>query len=273
MPPQRSRRFLGAVETLGGMGIDAVRFLGGVSLLVRDVLGHTFIGPFRGRAVRGKAFWTQAVRVGPKSLGVVFLVNFFVGVILALIGGNILVTLGFARYIGNLMSVGVVVELGPLLTGVIMTGYIGAALAAEIGSMVVQEEITALRTMAMNPTWYVVAPRFLATVVMIPCVTLLGDILGILGGLLVSTTVLKLPANVYFTQAWEQLEARDVWRGMVKAVTFGGIVGSVGCYQGFQVKGGAEGVGRATTKAVVTAIILIIVSDAILDYFLLFRFD
>jgi phospholipid/cholesterol/gamma-HCH transport system permease protein len=169
------------------------------------------------------------------------------------------------------MSVGVVIELGPLLTGIIMTGYIGAALAAEIGTMVVQEEITALRTMALDPTYFIVAPRLLAVVLMIPAVTLLGDLLGIAGGLLVSVTVLDLSPNVYFEQAWDQLVTKDVWRGLFKSAVFGLIVGGVGCYQGFQVTGGAEGVGRATTRAVVRAIILIIVADAILDYFLLFR--
>jgi phospholipid/cholesterol/gamma-HCH transport system permease protein len=260
------------LASLGSVGLGAVRFLGGISLLVRDVVVQVFTGPFRGRPVRAKEFWSQAVRVGPRSLGVVFLVNFFVGVILALIGGNILQGLGFTRYIGNLMSVGIVIELGPLLTGIIMTGYIGAALAAEISTMVVQEEVTALRTMAMNPIWFVVSPRLLATFVMIPCVTLLGDVLGIAGGLVVAKNVLGLSSSVYFQQAWDQLTVTDVWRGLIKTGVFGVIVGAVGCYQGFQVKGGAEGVGRVTTNAVVSAILLIIVTDAVLDYFLLFRF-
>ena len=200
-----------------------------------------------------------------------FLVNFFVGIILALIGGNVLRGLGFTRYVGNLMSAGIVVELGPLLTGVIMTGYIGAALAAEIGTMVVQEETTALKTMALDPVRHVVAPRILATVLMIPCVTLLGDVVGMLGGLLVAWGVLDLTPDLFFEQAWSQLKEDDVWKGLVKAACFGAIIGSIGCYQGFRVKGGAEGVGRVTTNAVVTSIIVIIVTDAILNYFLLFR--
>jgi phospholipid/cholesterol/gamma-HCH transport system permease protein len=275
MAKARERRRSGVrrlVEATGAVGLESVRLVGGVSLVVRDVVGHLVLGPFRGKPVHGKDFWSQAVRVGPRSLGVVFLVNFFIGVILALIGGSILRDLGFTRYVGNLMSVGVVIELGPLLTGIIMTGFIGAALAAEIGTMVVQEEITALRTMAMNPTYVIVAPRLLATVVMIPCVTLLGDVLGIAGGLLVAVSVLDVSPNLYFEQAWDQLVTTDVWRGLTKAAVFGLIVGGVGCYQGFQVRGGAEEVGRATTNAVVRAIILIIVSDAILNYFLLFRF-
>lgn len=259
------------VHRMGAYALDVVHLLGGLGLLVRDTLGHLVMGPARRRPVGMAAFLQQSVRVGPRALGVVFLVNIFVGMILALIGGNILQTLGFVHYVGNLMSVGTVLELGPLLTGVIMTGFIGAALAAEIGTMVVREEISAIRTMALNPVRYVVAPRLLAVVLMVPCLTLLGDWLGILGGLAVATWVLDVPMVTYFHQAWQQLSAEDVWRGVLKAGIFGLIIGTVGCWRGFQVKGGAEGVGRATTQAVVSSILLIVVSDAILNYFLLFR--
>ncbi|MFV1958176.1 MAG: MlaE family ABC transporter permease [Planctomycetota bacterium] len=259
------------VASVGAKTLTFVSFVGGVSLLMRDAVACVVLGPFRGRPVRARDFFAQAVRVGPNSLSIVFLVNFFVGLILALIGGNILVKLGFTRYIGDLMSVGVVLELGPLLTGIIMTGYIGAAFAAEIGTMVVSEETTAMQTMALSPVRYIVAPRVMATVLMIPCVTLLGDMFGILGGLLVSTGVLGLSPQTYFEQAWGRLSSNDVWRGLFKAAVFGTIIGSVGCDMGFRVKGGAEGVGRATTRAVVWSIIAIIVSDAILNYLLLFR--
>jgi phospholipid/cholesterol/gamma-HCH transport system permease protein len=260
----------GPVTGLGGRTLGLISFIGGAALVARSTLYWAFVGPFRGRPVRRSDFVAQALRVGPESLGVVFLVNVFVGMILALIGGNILVTLGFTRYIGNLMGTGVVVELGPLLTGVIMTGYIGAAFAAEIATMVVSEETVAMQTMALDPVRYIVAPRVLATMLMIPCVTLLGDLVGILGGLFVAVAVLHLPAVTYFDQAWQQLGTEDVWRGLFKAAVFGTIIGSVGCYQGFQVHGGAEGVGRVTTRAVVTSIIAIIVTDAILNYLLLF---
>ncbi|MFM8981124.1 MAG: ABC transporter permease [Planctomycetia bacterium] len=267
--PEPARRTW--LHRLGAAALDLVHLLGGLGLLVRDTVGHLVLGPARGRPVGAGAFLQQSVRVGPRALGVVFLVNIFVGAILALIGGNILATLGFVHYVGNLMSVGTVLELGPLLTGVIMTGFIGAALAAEIGTMVVREEITAIRTMALNPVRYVVAPRLLAVVLMVPCLTLLGDWLGILGGLAVAKWVLGVPAVTFFHQAWQQLSPEDVWRGLLKSGIFGLIIGSVGCWRGFQVQGGAEGVGLATTRAVVTSILLIVVSDAVLNYFLLFR--
>lgn len=259
------------LHVLGAVTLDLLSLFGGLSLLLRDALVQTVIGPFVGRPVRLRTFLQQSVRVGPRGLLVVFLVNFFIGLILALIGGYVLMTVGYQHFVGNLMSVGIVLELGPLLTGVIMTGFIGAALAAEIGTMVVSEEITALRTMALNPVRHVVAPRILAVILMVPCLVMLGDILGLLGGLVISQLVLDVPANTYFRQCWEQLSGEQVWRGLVKAALFGGIIGTVGCYRGFQVTGGAEGVGRATTSAVVTSILLIIVTDAIVNYFLLFR--
>jgi phospholipid/cholesterol/gamma-HCH transport system permease protein len=262
-----------AVEKLGDATLRLVRYMGGVGLLTADTVRHTVYGPFRGRPVRMKEVWNQMVRVGPRSLLVVFQVNFFVGVILALIGGNILLSIatGFTPYVGDLMSKGVVLELGPLLTAIIMTGFIGAALAAEIGTMVVAEEVTALRTSGLNPVRFLVAPRLIATVVMVPCVTLIGDVVGILGGWFVATKVLHVSTSTFFEHAWNALETNDVWHGLEKSLVFGFIIGAIGCYQGFQVKGGAEGVGRVTTQAVVSCILLIIMADAILNYFLLFK--
>jgi len=262
-----------AVELLGDASLRFVRYLGGLGLLVAGTTRHVFLGPFRGRPVRGREIWNQMVRVGPRSLLVVFQVNFFVGLILALIGGNILqsIAVGFVDYVGNLMSVGIVLELGPLLTAIIMAGFIGAALTAEIGTMVVSEEVTALRTSGLNPVRFLVAPRLVATFIMIPCVTLLGDVVGILGGLVVATKVLGLSAHTYFERAWDQLSTENVWHGLQKSIAFGLIIGAIGCYQGFTVKGGAEGVGRATTQAVVSCILLVVAADALLNYFLLFR--
>lgn len=267
MPGPRS-----AIEGLGDAVLSLIRYVGGVSLIVADTLTQTLVGPFRGRPVRLKELWSQMVRVGPRSLLVVFQVNFFVGMILALIGGNILrsIASGFVYYVGDLMSLGMVLELGPLLTAVIMAGYIGAALTAEIGTMVVTEEVTALSTSGLNPIRFLVAPRLLATFVMIPCVTVLGNVVGILGGFVVANRLLGMSANLYFERATTRLTGIDVWHGFEKSVVFGVIIGAVGCYQGFQVKGGAEGVGRTTTQAVVSCIVLVIVADAVLNYFLLF---
>ena len=271
MSTWRTGKLQHLVTSIGGATLGLFQFVGGLALLFRDSVGHAVAGPFRGRGIGRKAFWTQCVRSGPRALPVVFVVNFFVGMILALIGGKVLTDLGFTEYVGDLLGVGVVLELGPLLTGIIMTGYIGAALTAEIATMVVSEEITALRTMSLNPVRFVVAPRLLAVLLMVPCVTLLADFVGITGGMLISVEVLDMSGNSFFEHAWSSLFTEDVWRGLFKACVFGLIIGTIGCYQGFKVKGGAEGVGRATTNSVVTSITAIIVSDAILNYFLLFR--
>lgn len=261
------------IETVGDGTLRFLAYLGGLGRLLGETVGHVFVGPFRGRPVRGREVWNQMVRVGPKSLLVVFQVNFFVGLILALIGGNILQSIasGFVEYVGNLMSVGVVLELGPLLTAIIMTGFIGAALTAEIGTMVVSEEVTALKTSGLNPVRFLVAPRLVATFLMVPCVTLLGDLVGILGGLVVATQVLDVSSHAYFDRGWHQLTTANVWNGLLKSAVFGLVIGTIGCYQGFQVKGGAEGVGRSTTQAVVSCILLVVVADAALNYILLFR--
>lgn len=261
------------VEAIGDGVLRTLRLFGGVASLGLDTVRHTLVGPFRGRPIRVKEVWSQMVRVGPKSLLVVFQVNFFVGMILALIGGKILqsIATGFTEYVGNLMTIGIVLELGPLLTAIIMTGYIGAALAAEIGTMVVTEEVTALRTTGLHPVRFLVAPRLIATITMIPCVTVLGDLVGIFGGQLVAEHLLDISPSVYYARGWDQLGRDDIWHGFQKSLVFGAIIGLVGCYQGFQVKGGAEGVGRVTTQAVVSSILLIVAADALLNYLLLFR--
>ena len=268
--PGAPRRF---VEGVGEATLKFVRFFGGLVVVTGDSLGHVFLGPLRKRPVHASEVWAQMVRVGPRSLLVVFQVNFFVGIILALIGGNILkaISAGFVAYVGDLMSVGIVLELGPLLTAIIMAGYIGAALTAEIGTMVVTEEVTALRTSGLNPMRFLVAPRLLATITMIPCVTLLGDVVGIFGGLVVAQKVLGISWQTYYEHGVDRLRPIDIWHGLEKSCIFGLLIGAIGCYQGFQVKGGAEGVGRATTQSVVSSIMLVITADAILNYFLLFR--
>ena len=272
MGSRRPARLYGFVSTLGGATLGLFQFVGGLSLLLRDTLAHAIQGPFRAAPVGAKSFWTQAVRAGPRALPVVFLVNFFIGMILALIGGKVLATLGMTEFVGDLLGVGIVLELGPLLTGIIMTGYIGAALAAEIATMVVSEEITALRTMAVNPVRFIVAPRLLAVLLMVPCVTILGDIVGILGGSMIAVTLLDLSQNQFFERAWESLYTEDVWHGTLKAAVFGVVIGTIGCYQGFRVTGGAEGVGKATTRAVVSSIVAIVILDAMLNYILLFLY-
>ena len=261
----------GAVESLGGVVLGFISMLGAAGLLLKESAAFCVGDLWRRTQLPARVFWTQAVRSGPRSLLVVCSVGFFVGLILALIGGRVLIQVGFREYIGKLMGLGMVLELGPLLTAIIMTGYIGAAFTAEIATMVVGEEISAMETMGVRPLRIVVAPRIVAVALMVPCVTLLADGLGLLGGLLVADGVLGIGGNAYWDHVWLELTSQHIWRGVIKAAVFGLIIGVVGCIKGLRARGGAEGVGRATTSAVVTCIMAIIVSDAILNYIMLFR--
>ncbi|MHC4932592.1 MAG: MlaE family ABC transporter permease, partial [Planctomycetota bacterium] len=168
------------------------------------------------------------------------------------------------------MGVGFWRELSPLLTAIVMSGYVGASLAAEIGTMKVGEEIMALEAAALNPIRFLGVPRMLAVLLMIPAATLLGNVFGIYGGYLVCTGLIDLTPQLFYDKMLDAMKIKDIWVGGLKSLIFASIVGVVGMAQGFQVRGGAEGVGRATTNAVVYSIILIIVADCILTVLLYF---
>ena len=183
--------------------------------------------------------------------------------------------------LGSLISNTVSVALGSLVSllalafgiyNAYLNGATGRSVGKKvIGTMVVSEEITALETMALKPARLVAAPRILAVTLMVPCVTLVGDVIGIYGGRLVAGGVLEIGANTYWEQVWMQLTTENIRDGFVKSIVFGLLVGLVGCYKGFRARGGAEGVGRATTSSVVTAIVAILIADGILNYLMLFR--
>jgi len=152
-------------------------------------------------------------------------------------------------------------ELGPVLTGLMVSGRMGSAMAAELGTMRVTEQIDALYTLATNPIKYLIVPRFLATIIMLPILVIFADFIGILGGYLVSVQILGTNPTLYFRRTWNFLEFDDLYIGLLKAVFFGMILATISCYQGFSTQGGAEGVGRATTKAVVFSSLTILISN------------
>jgi len=253
-----------SLATLGKKGLELARFLGACGRLLTD-FGYWFlVAPFRGYRLRGAETARQMVRVGVHSVPIVFLVNFFVGVTLAITVADILDEFGVTEYTSAAMGVGFWRELAPLLTGIIMAGFVGASLAAEIGTMKVGEELMALEGMALNPVRVLGVPRLVAVLVMVPMVTLLGTLFGIYGGFVVCTGLLHLTPTLFYDRMIDALTFKDIWVGGLKSVLFGCIVGLVGLAQGFQVRGGAEGVGRATTNAVVYSIILIILGDCLL---------
>lgn len=201
----------------------------------------------------------QMLRIGYFSLPVVGLTAFFTGGALAL-----QIYLGSSRFnaeslVASIVALGITRELGPVLAGLMVAGRVGASIAAELGTMRVTEQIDALSTLATNPYKYLVAPRLIAGATMLPLLVMIADIIGVFGGFLVAVYRLDFNAAVYITNTWQFLEFIDVVSGLVKASVFGFMVSLMGCYFGYNSKGGAQGVGRATTNAVVAASILILV--------------
>lgn len=258
--------------SLGSLFLALCRGLGGFFYLLLDALYWMFVAPFRKKLKsRRQAVFEQMVRVGVRSLPIVCLVLTFVGIILALNMAGILKQFGVTDYLGNIVGVSVVKELGPLLTAIVMSGYIGAAMAAELGTMQVSEEIMALETSGINPVRFLVAPRLAATMIMLPCVTAIADVMGILGGMIVAVGVLKMDWLMYLSRSYESLILSDVFTGLIKAEAFAIVICVIACRQGLATSEGAEGVGKSTTASVVLSVVFIIIVDCILTavfYFL-----
>jgi len=206
--------------------------------------------------------WTvQMEQIGVRSLGVAGVTTLFTGMVMALQTAYSLPTLGIKYYIGSVVAKSLVRELGPVLTALIVGGRIGAGMTAEIGTMKVTEQIDALRSMAADPVKKLVVPKLAATLLMLPALTIIGDALGILGGLVVAVVQLNLPASLYWNDVLSSLTLGDIASGIGKSFFFGYFISIVGCYNGLTTSGGADGVGRATTNTVVIAAILVLISD------------
>jgi phospholipid/cholesterol/gamma-HCH transport system permease protein len=247
------------LQPIGSVFLGFLATAGRLSIFTTSAVSHCARPPYYPRMIL-----RQMIEIGYFSLPVVGLTAIFTGMVLALQSYT-----GFARFsaegaIANVVVVAITRELGPVLAGLMVAGRVGAAMAAEIGTMRVTEQVDALTTLSTNPMKYLVAPRLIAGVTMLPILVLIADVIGILGGFLVSAYKLGFnPAN-YLQSTWDFLEAEDVISGLVKASVFGFIVTLMGCYHGYHSKGGAQGVGAATTNAVVTASILILCFDYIL---------
>jgi phospholipid/cholesterol/gamma-HCH transport system permease protein len=228
-----------------------------------------FRHPRRSLALDGRTLLQQLEQIGTLSVPVVLVTALFTGMVLALQAGITLeVKLkGVTQFMGRTVALPYIRELGPVLTGLIVAGRIGSAIAAEIGTMAVTEQLDALKTLATPPLRYLGVPRLIACVVMLPVLAALSIVVGLLGGFLVANLLLGIQANVYWGDIPEMVGAGDLVSGLGKTFFFGGIIAIVSCYQGFQTQGGAEGVGRATTRAVVWSSILILVSDYFLTAF------
>lgn len=211
----------------------------------------------------------QADLIGVGSLPIVLLTGFFTGAVLALQSSNTLQRFGSLSLIGQLVALSMVRELGPVLTGLMVAGRNASGMASELGSMKVTEQIDAMRALGTDPTKKLVTPRVVGTTVMLFFLTIISDLIGLAGGSLVAVVLLGLDSHQYWSTCWQALGFADVMMGLVKPALFGFIVATIGCYYGLSTKGGTQGVGRATTQAVVASSILILVFNFFITRFLM----
>jgi len=247
-----------AVEYAGERLLAFFAYLGGASVLFAHTVGSVFARPFRRRLVA-----EQMDKVGVASCPIVFLTALFTGIVLGLQTAYQLQRIGAETYIAGLVALSMVRELGPVLTALVVTGRVGAAITAELGTMKVTEQIDALESLATSPVQYLVVPRFLALLVMLPLLTVCADMIGIVGGYLIGVYKLGVTPTLYWKMTWDVLQLKDLVTGLLKAGTFAAIIATISCFEGFATTGGAEGVGRSTTLAVVISFILIVAADCL----------
>ncbi len=231
-------------------------FLGGLTTLVAQSIYLSFVPPFKKDRVL-----EQAKKAGYDSLPIVSLVALFIGFIFALQTAYFMQRIGSEIYIASMVALSLVRELGPVITALVVAGRVGASITAELGTMQVTEQIDALEAFATNPIKYLVVPRFLALMVVLPLLTIYADAIGIFGSYLICVNKLGISSSMYMQVTWDALLFKDLFTGLFKTIFFGMIIAFVSCYEGFNVEGGAEGVGKATTRSVVITFIMIIVAD------------
>ena len=247
------------LELIGKKTLALISEMGTVIIFFCQTLRGTFSKPFYlGNLLK------QMEQIGVNSVPVVLTTALSTGMVLALQSYTGFKRFGAQSLVGAVVSLSMTRELGPVLTGLMVAGRAGASMAAELGTMRVTEQIDALHTLATNPMKYLVVPRFLASTIMMLFLSALGMYIGILGGYFVGVKVLGTNPVTYINQSINNTEVSDIWYGLIKSLIFGAVVGLIGCYKGFNTEGGAEGVGKATTGAVVVSCMLIL----ILDYFL-----
>ncbi len=248
---------------IGRRSIALAEFWGGISKMFYASTYWTFIGPLRHKKLRWRESLRQMVVVGFDAVPVVSLISVFIGIIIALQGAYTLRDFGALDYVVDMVAVIMTRELGPLLTAIIVIGRSGSSFAAEIGTMKVGEEVDALETMGLNPIRFLVVPRYLAMLVMLPCLTTVADATGVLGGALFAIFNMDWSLQNYLLKTIEALKMRDIVTGLIKSVVFAVLITKIGCYEGFTVEGGAEGVGRSTTASVVKSIFSVIAADMV----------
>ena len=250
------------VAEVGGATGRSVAYVGGLAQLFWKSLKLLFLSPLKRSRLLDRAIH-QAMVAGVGALPIISLITFFVGIIIALQGAYELQRLGAMQLVASLVAITISRELGPLITAIVVIGRSGSAFAAEIGTMRVTEELDALQTMALDPVAFLVTPKFLAMALMMPCLAIWSDFMGILGGCVFGMVGANFTFGSYLIATRDALVAHDVTTGIVKSLVFGLVITAVGCQEGFSTGAGAEEVGRSTTSAVVKSILLVILIDVV----------
>lgn len=249
------------LEYIGTMAEQLIASTGLIVMMLVKTVMYAFVPPYKFRNL-----FKQMEFVGVQSLFVVILTGSFTGMVLALQSYNALSRFGAESLVGPTVALSMARELGPVLTGLMVTGRAGSAMATELGTMRVTEQIDALYTMAVNPIKYLVVPRMLAGVLMFPVLTIITDFVGVIGGYFVGVRILEINAGVFIGRTIDFVQVSDITYGLYKAAFFGLITTLTACYNGYNATGGAEGVGRAATSSVVMGSVLILIFDYILSY-------
>jgi phospholipid/cholesterol/gamma-HCH transport system permease protein len=251
------------LDRVGQATTNFFEYAGGLTILSAETVG--FMARLR---IRVGETISQCALLGVQSLVIVTLTSLFTGAVISLESAQQAVAYGFSNVVGGAVAYGSVRELGPMLTAVVVAGRVGAAIAAELGSMVVTEQIEALRSMGLEPTRFLVVPRLVALLVMLPLLTIFADVVSILGGMYIAQAYAHIPYASFIASVRQSIDMSDVLKGLLKSFVFATIIVMVGAYQGLSTRGGAAGVGRSTTFAVVLAIILIFTSNFFLSFLL-----
>ena len=250
--------FLQTTAAAGAWAVDLFWYAGSLGLLFVQTLGHLVT-----RQLRLPAVVYELWKIGAQSWFIVTVSALFIGMVLAFQSAYQMQKLSAEMYIAGLVALSIVREIGPVITALIVAGRCGSAIAAELGTMKVTEQIDALVTLATDPVRFLIVPRFIALIIALPILTLWADAIGILGGFLIGTMKLSILPSLYWKMTTIPLAFKDLASGLLKSLIFGMIICVVSCFEGFRTEGGAEGVGRSTTVAVVTSFILIIAADCL----------
>lgn len=254
---------MNAIERFGSSIIRFTGEMGNILILFSSTIKQTAALPVEVRNI-----FRQMLEIGVRSMPVVLITGAFTGMVFALQTYTAFKRFGAESLVGSVVALSMTRELGPVLTALLVAGRAGAAMAAELGTMRVTEQIDALETLATNPVKYLIVPRFISGLTMLPALTVVSDIIGITGGYMITVGLFKTSSSVYWNRTWDYMEINDIYSGLVKACFFGAAISLISCYKGFFTSGGAEGVGRATTGAVVLSSLTILISDYFLSAWL-----